>query len=150
MADLHFFGPSGERIKVSAENPLPISGGAGGGMTPEDITATAPLSWDAETATMSADLGSYATNTELTDGLAGKADTSHTHAAGDVTSGTFTAARIPTLAQSKVSGLADALTDLDRVAAHVADADGTDTTTLAASVDALRDALIAAGLMAAE
>lgn len=34
------------------------------------------------------------------------------------------------------------------VADHVADADGTDTTTLAASVDALRDALVQAGLMA--
>lgn len=32
--------------------------------------------------------------------------------------------------------------------AHVADADGTSTATLAASVDAIRDALVAAGLMA--
>lgn len=35
------------------------------------------------------------------------------------------------------------------VADYVGDADGTDTTTLAASVDAIRDALVNAGLMAA-
>lgn len=34
----------------------------------------------------------------------GKADVSHTHAAGDIT-GTLAAARIPNLAQSKVTGL---------------------------------------------
>src|SRR5690606_24771010 len=44
---------------------------------------------------------------------------SHEHAAGDITSGTLNAARIPTLDQSKVSGLATALSDLDRVAAYV-------------------------------
>lgn len=33
----------------------------------------------------------------------------HTHAADDVSSGTFAAARIPTLAQSKVTGLSAAL-----------------------------------------
>lgn len=46
------------------------------------------------------------------------APASHNHAAGDVTSGTFTAARIPTLAQSKVTGLEAALQDLEgRIAA---------------------------------
>lgn len=38
-----------------------------------------------------------------------KADVSHTHAAADITSGTLAAARIPTLAISKVSGLQAAL-----------------------------------------
>ena len=41
--------------------------------------------------------------------LDGKADDEHKHAAADVTSGTFDAARIPTLEQSKVSGLSAAL-----------------------------------------
>lgn len=35
--------------------------------------------------------------------LEGKSDTGHTHAAGDITSGTFDAARIPSLAASKIS-----------------------------------------------
>ena len=47
------------------------------------------------------------------DSLAGKPSTfpaaPHEHAAGDVTSGTLDAARVPSLPQSKVSGLADAL-----------------------------------------
>ena len=34
---------------------------------------------------------------------------SHTHDAGDVASGTFSTARIPSLAQSKITGLVDAL-----------------------------------------
>ena len=41
--------------------------------------------------------------------LAGKADTSHTHDAGDINAGTLAAGRIPAIAQSKVTGLAGAL-----------------------------------------
>lgn len=44
-------------------------------------------------------------NVTLTNTDVGAAATSHTHAAGDVTSGTFADARIPTLAISKISGL---------------------------------------------
>lgn len=40
------------------------------------------------------------------------APASHTHAAGDVDSGTFSAARIPSLAISKVSGLQGIIDDL--------------------------------------
>lgn len=40
------------------------------------------------------DLSSYATTSALTTGLAGKANTSHTHAAADVTSGVFATARL--------------------------------------------------------
>lgn len=39
----------------------------------------------------------------------GKADDGHKHAAADVTSGTFDAARIPALAVGKITGLQDAL-----------------------------------------
>lgn len=47
----------------------------------------------------------------------------HEHAAGDVTSGTFDAARVPSLPQSKVSGLADALAGKADAAALDAKAD---------------------------
>ena len=43
----------------------------------------------------------------------GAATAEHNHAAGDVTSGTFTVARIPDLAQSKINGLTAALGDLN-------------------------------------
>lgn len=109
------------------------------------INAEAPLAWDEQTSTMSVSVGTtandvaagnhthsnYATTTALTDGLAGKAATNHTHSTAQVT------------------GLDSALADLDRVAAHVADADPTDAASAAAAVDALRNALIAAGLMGA-
>lgn len=43
----------------------------------------------------------------------GAAPASHTHVAADVTSGTFTAARIPDIAQSKVTGLEARLTAIE-------------------------------------
>lgn len=55
----------------------------------------------------------------------------HTHAADDVSSGTFAAARIPTLAQSKVTGLTAALDEK---------ADAADLAALAARVEALETA----------
>lgn len=84
-------------------------------------------------------LGTKASTSDLTSGLAGKANTSHTHAAGDVTSGTFATARIPDLAISKVTGLQTALdgkastTDLDntfQVATDAANLAATKTTGL--------------------
>lgn len=57
----------------------------------------------------------------------------HEHAAGDVTSGTFDAARVPSLPQAKVSGLADAL-------AGKADTDALDAKADAAALDAKADA----------
>ena len=42
----------------------------------------------------------------------------HKHAAGDIDSGTLDAARIPTLAQSKITGLAAKITEIEgRIAA---------------------------------
>ena len=54
----------------------------------------------------------------------------HKHDAADIDSGTLAAARIPTLAQSKVTGLTAALGDK---------ADGADLTALEARVKALED-----------
>lgn len=65
-------------------------------MTPADISATAPATWDETTSTIGVDVGSGASQVAAGD---------HVHAAGDVTSGTFAAARIPSLPVSKVSGL---------------------------------------------
>ena len=51
----------------------------------------------------------YYTKAQSDNLLSAKASTSHTHAATDVTSGTFADARIPSLAISKISGLQTAL-----------------------------------------
>lgn len=48
-------------------------------------------------------LSSYATTTALTTGLAGKANTTHTHDAADVVSGTLATARIPNLDAAKIT-----------------------------------------------
>ena len=97
MPDIYYTNGAGERVAVSAANPLPVSGGGGGGgMTPADISATAPATWDETTSTIGVDVGSGASQVAAGD---------HVHAAGDVTSGTFAAARIPSLSISKVSGL---------------------------------------------
>lgn len=73
-------------------------------------------------------LGTKASSADLTSGLAGKADTVHTHAASDVTSGEFVQARIPSLDISKTTGLQTALdgkastTDLDNTFGIATDA----------------------------
>lgn len=75
--------------------------------------------------------------------VGGKAATDHKHAAADVTSGTFDAARIPTLAVSKVTGLQAALDgkqakgDYATTAQVNAKASQADLTALAARVTAL-------------
>jgi len=43
----------------------------------------------------------------------GAAPASHEHDAGDITSGTFTAARIPSLAISKITGLQAKITEIE-------------------------------------
>lgn len=142
MAQLFIYDADGNSVPVGPDNPVPTTGGGGGGMEPADITGAAPV-----TVT---DNGDGTVTIGVTTGTtAGTVATgNHTHAASAITSGTLDAARIPTLAVSKVSGLQDQLDALDRQADHV-EVDGTDLATLTASVTAIRDALVAAGLMAA-
>src|SRR5690625_5292971 len=82
MADIYFTNSDGKRVAVSAANPLPTSGASGGGLVDWEDVENKPSEFPPE---------------------------SHTHAAGDVSSGTFAAARIPSLAISKITGLQDAL-----------------------------------------
>ena len=65
-------------------------------MEPADISAVAPATWDEETSSIGVTVGTSAGSV---------AAGNHVHAAGDVTSGTFAAARIPSLAISKVTNL---------------------------------------------
>lgn len=69
--------------------------------------------------------------------LAAKAASDHKHAAADVTSGTFDAARIPTLAIGKISGLTAALDGKADDGDLSAKADASALAELAARVDTL-------------
>ena len=55
--------------------------------------------------TFKQDLSDYVTDSELTELLAGKADTVHTHDAADVATGTFDAERIPTITDAKIASV---------------------------------------------
>ncbi len=57
MTLLHFLGPNGQAVPISADNPLPVPSS---GMAPEDISATAPATWDPATATIGVALGTTA------------------------------------------------------------------------------------------
>lgn len=85
MPDIYYTNGAGERVAVSAANPLPVSGGGGGG----------PVDWE-----------------DVENKPSEFPPASHTHAAGDVTSGTFAAARVPSLAISKITGLQGIIDDL--------------------------------------
>src|SRR5690606_2108092 len=69
--------------------------------------------------------------------LAGYAEAGHKHAAADITSGTFDAARIPTLAAAKVSGLQAALDGKAADGDLAAKADASALTDLTGRVEAL-------------
>lgn len=95
---------------------LPSGGGGGGavdsvaGRTGAVVLSSADLT----------DAASLATDAELTAGLAGKANSSHTHSAADITSGTIAAGRLPT-ASATASGIVELATTAEATA-------GTDTT----------------------
>lgn len=134
----------GNPTTVTTTTPLPVTGaGGGGGMTPDDISADAPATWDAETATIGVAVGTSADTA---------AAGNHTHTAADI--GAATAAQ-GALADSAVQpgdlapvATSGAYSDLSGtpsiptvpVAAYV----DPDTGTLADVINAL----VAAGLMA--
>lgn len=143
MTLLHYLGDDGNPVPVSASNPIPMAGGGGGGMTPEDITAAAPLSWDPGTATMQVSVGAQA-------GQVAAGNHSHTPAsigAATAAQGSLadTAVQPGDLANVATSGSYLDLTERPSiptvpVAAHVDPETGT--------VADVINALIAAGLMA--
>jgi len=69
--------------------------------------ATAPETAEGTDATRA--VTPFGLKSVLTALLAGFSPTSHTHAAGDIVSGLLNVARIPDLAQAKITGLIDAL-----------------------------------------
>lgn len=143
MTLLHYLGDDGKPVAVSAANPLPGAGG-GGGMTPDDISADAPATWDAETSTVGVDLGS---------GASQAAPGNHTHTPASIGAATAaqgakadTAVQPGSLAPVATSGAYADLTGKPSiptvpVAAHVDPASETFADDLVAS-------LVAAGLMA--
>ena len=137
MSILTFRNEDGEFVTVSPENPLPVSGAAGGGgMTPEEITAAAPATWDPETRTIGVSVGTgsnqVAAGNHNHNGV--YAPASHTHTWSEVTGK-------PTFHAVATSGSYTDLTNKP-VAAYVDPNTGT--------VADVINALIAAGLMAAE
>lgn len=146
QATVGFLDANGHWVPVQdGVSALPTSSGGGG------TTVTSVNGETGEVILAASDVGALPTSYAPTWGsVTGKPSTfppaDHTHAAGDTTSGTFSAARIPTLAQSKVTGLQSALDSIPADAADLpatAIAPGTATTVqgileeLAARISAL-------------
>lgn len=89
QATVGFLDANGNWVPVTTASGLPTTGGSSG------PTVTSVNSQTGDVVLSATDVGA--------------APTVHTHAAADVTSGTFAAARIPSLAISKTSGLQAAL-----------------------------------------
>jgi hypothetical protein len=96
MSYLYFKNSDGDMVAVSADNPLPTSGSGGGGVALTDISAALPATWDSEAGVIG-----VSTGTGSDQAAAGN----HKHAAGDITSGTVSIARIPTGTSSSTVAL---------------------------------------------
>ena len=80
-----------------------ILASSGGAWRPSDLSGVSVSSVFGRTGAVAAQTGDYTAE------QVGAAAASHTHAAGDVTSGTFAEARIPALPTSRITGLDTAL-----------------------------------------
>ena len=85
QATVGFLDDNGNYVPVSANNPLPTGGGIAGDYVESVNSQTGEVT-----------LGASDVDAAPTD---------HTHEAGDVTSGTFAAARVPDLPISKITNL---------------------------------------------
>jgi hypothetical protein len=146
---MHFFGPDGDIIPVSAENPLPVTGAGGGGLTPEDITATAPLTATDNgdgTLTLAAAVGVVANTLAAGDDSRFTNARTPTGTAGGDLTGTYPS---PTIGSAKVT-VAKLATDVTAklITQQAAIADLTAAPTMA-DFNALLAALRAAGVIAA-
>lgn len=132
--------PEGDIVPVNDENPLPTSGGAGGGMQPDEITASAPATWDPETKTVGVTTGT-------TEGTVATGD--HTHAASAITSGTLNIARIPTGTTSSTVATGNHTHTglMTGSATAVADSTAEDVATLVTDLNALLAALRSRGVI---
>lgn len=107
QATVGFLDANGNWVPVTTTTGLPTSGGGGAAVTSVNGET-------GEVILSAADVGALPdTYAPTWASVTGKPATftpeAHTHAAADVTSGTFAAARIPSLAISKTSGLQAAL-----------------------------------------
>lgn len=156
MARIVFEDDDGEQDYVSEDNPLPVSGAAGGGgMEPDDISASSPLSWDEDEKEMSISLSDVATSGDYGD-LSGTPSLSSVATSGDYDdlSGTPDLADVATSGEaSDVDGLSSVATSgdyddlsgkpkVDHVEFDEDDVEGT--------LESVIDNLIEAGLMADE
>lgn len=165
MSTLAFRNSEGKYVEVGPDNPLPVSGAGGGGMLPEDITASAPATWDAETQTIGVTLGTssttaaagnhthsqYATTTALTNGLATKQDAGDYATTTDLTNGL--AGKANTSHTHSIAQVTDLQTELAAKltasqGAAVADSTAEDVATLVADFNSLLASLRAAGIIA--
>ena len=95
-----------EEVSGETVNPFTVDADTLGGSTKEEIISAAQSGIDLSGYATNDVLSSHTGNTNNPHGVTaaqiGAAPSSHTHAAGDITSGTFNAARIPSLAASKI------------------------------------------------
>src|SRR5690625_2951531 len=147
---IEFINEDGDIVQASKLNPVPTAGG--GGMNAEDFKATAPLSWDSETETLTIDLSGYATaaqgdkaDSAIQPGDIGTAAEKNTGYFATAAQGSKADSAVQPADLSPYAKTADLALSGALVAEHTNDADDTSLTTLAGSVDALRAALVSAG-----
>lgn len=145
---MHALDGSGEPVPVSVSD----LGGGGGGMGPEDITANAPATWDAETATVGVAVGTSSGQVAAGDhshtaAQVGAAPADHTHDYADL-SGTPTIPSSPGDVGAAPASHTHVAGDLPTAEAVADVEDEADVATVAAQFNALLASLRGAGYLA--